>query len=1397
MLDAGGLLSHELVVRAAWVRLEAWYRTQEWRPEPDLTQFRLDLPARISALAQRLKDGTYRPAPFKLLPYPKSLEHLRHYCLVPVEDQLAFAVFAVLLGPYIEFSLANNVFGNRWYRGMKRDIFEGREPGWVDRAFSLDASAFYLPYRRDYGLFRRVAAWSAAAMLNVDRSALQTRPGAASPAEYARDRLPDFVRPDAWPSRPATEGHWARLDLRLAYPSVRMDLLEAELRAISSDDHVWLSSFIEAPEFPKVIKEGLSDQSVRLELIGRLATALQAIRYEPGLVRDEHWLPKSASDFPAWRLPTSNSDHPGLPTGLAIAGLLFNAYMRPVDRAMATLRENRNGSIAYLRFADDIVLLGHSADDIAEAIGKLDEFQPGALNDRNLMLNVGKAKPSSWKTFLEQAPQARSVPKMPPEELITRERFGPFVTYLVERMSEIGSEDPRFGDPARRHLIALHELIRLELPDDEVKPETRLAFAANRISKAFLPVENGDAAQRDLEEIAESIRIAMRAAPQKFSMWRAAIRAAARRSMETAAARKFATTHLTTLIKEIANEPQSPDLPQTLEGLRRSFLRAIFWREIADVLADLRRVLTRTDGGVGWSARSWTFRAVDEAAAEEVHQWIANLDQWAAALYGPLGANGPDARWFWELDALVLAELSAAEPMRLAGDEVVGTVHVSQLDTPLPTSSPSVVQELLRQSGRTVSLADWSQRTSLSRLTALSIARVRVPLDASSRLSRTVQWLLGDLEKVSPSATTLSAFELGCLALVRRDRTSSQANVQATAPSVVAIQLAALRRGELLRRVRAASKKRRLSLFELIWSVRDRSGATFAPGSAPSVELPVRLALRMLREAIVAAGARTPFEAPPEQRSPVTWLLTKQGERLLEARLEQIWSDSTSSPSGEARIRLELSERTADWPMAPHPAFDLVIASGASRGDDADVAWSMLLHFLVALTGDERWLDRLCAEWGFRIPLDESWNRRAAAPMPTQVWAHLDAVARHCLNLEGDRAMGQLGELRGLIDHYLGTAAATEMRVNLAEFGWDRADVELTLGTGPLDVPMGTGPLDGKAAPLAVEDLPPELAVRLAQISSSTDWPGYFARFGASGPGGAPRSERQMIMREVTSAFGEVDPLVIEHGPVLLPEVSVPQEELVELQRLAGRARRAVLAGMLWRPAPMVVRGRSVRGSKSGSSASRFLINEAKLITPVCRPGDPRFPIFRTFTIRKPVPAVEEYGLCEAVSAKSGVEWRMLRGRTWYRFVHPRWGDFTVAICSDLTDPGPWRSLDGQVLHLFLVSYNKDIELFEQLTWVRAFELHANVVGVNHGYYGGSFVWSPKHDHGKEVARLRGRSLSLLAEVQLPVRSLARHQSMGEQLARAKSKTGWEGAKGSPRSEFKAPRPDFRRRPGP
>ena len=256
---------------------------------------------------------------------------------------------------------------------------------------------------------------------------------------------------------------------------------------------------------------------------------------------------------------------------------------------------------------------------------------------------------------------------------------------------------------------------------------------------------------------------------------------------------------------------------------------------------------------------------------------------------------------------------------------------------------------------------------------------------------------------------------------------------------------------------------------------------------------------------------------------------------------------------------------------------------------------------------------------------------------------------------------------------------------------------------------------------------------------------------------------------------------------VVLPEVCVPDSEAGTIRKLVEAEGRASLTGLYWRELrPVYPAGPRTRAARC------WLVNEAELVVPIgadC-PGPKGS---RWFRVRKPVPAHVETGLARALSARTpGTQWSILKGQRWHRFLHPQWGDFTVAVCADLLDAAPWRSLRGEILHLFMVAFNQDVDLYEALTWVRAYETYVNLVAVNHGRYGGSFLWTPRRSHGRELAQLRGKELFLLADVEIPVKELAEAQIKGVADAVCVAKCHWMGHQPKA-TDFKAPPPGYER----
>jgi len=185
------------------------------------------------------------------------------------------------------------------------------------------------------------------------------------------------------------------------------------------------------------------------------------------------------------------------------------------------------------------------------------------------------------------------------------------------------------------------------------------------------------------------------------------------------------------------------------------------------------------------------------------------------------------------------------------------------------------------------------------------------------------------------------------------------------------------------------------------------------------------------------------------------------------------------------------------------------------------------------------------------------------------------------------------------------------------------------------------------------------------------------------------------------------------------------------------------------------------------------------------------------FRVRKTRPAHVEFEMAHHLTNVLNLPHQIVPGDEWYQISHPKWGPFTVAICSDLLDPGPWSLLKGRLLHLFMVAWNEDVRLYDAMTWTRAYELFVNLVAVNHGSKGGSLAWTPAHREARELFQVHGEGHYLTADIVLPVRDLDEHQAAGLQLALKRAGTTVkEMFKGDyqKRSSYKSVPPGWKRR---
>ena len=776
-LVARAAVSHPRILWAAWLRVNAWYRLGNFAPQPELARWRLHPEHELRRLRDQLRTGEWTPKPWPQVPYPKKGACLRHYVMPSVVDQVAFMAYAVLLAPLLDSGFQSFVYGNRWYRPM---IWNRRQstPQWVHVPYPLLTSKTYRPYAQSFGLFRRVAHWTVAKMTDAPTPDHDYGGPVRRPDDYSREMLPPWTRQEWWATSSRRQACWLALDLQLAYPSVHLiELRDTMVTLLTRPKPDWSVSALRAlvSGYPEPVLRILADPSDRAVLAKMFGDALTKVRIDDDQIGSAAWQPFHARP----KLPPKKDV--GLPTGLAISGLLLNVVLCATDQGLYDFLKTRRGDAcgAVVRFADDVYLMSPTYDGLFDLTDvfwdHLSRNPRASLADRssltNLYLNLTKLRPDAvgetvkkflaahnWKRCenADGTCQEFKPPDSPTEyqtlgqwwrenkndevdsslrPALDRARvggadLGPFVTALVERLSEIGADSlaDRFGSEAINRLARLHELARFAIDDEQVRADSRRTFAANRLVGAWLPFPDTTEA---IDDIRGSVAHVLQHTPWKHTLWRAVVRASARRphGKTSATARQDenekARVWLVTQLRRIgwcatrgrdralrdswmhtwpeACADSGHDGTGGWRKLYLSFHRAAFWHALAEVLAELsRHVDERTKAEyAGPLPHRWTTRAMPDGCHEQMIKFLGALDTWSDVLY----PGSPDDRRvdaFWELDQLCAAVLASSPASKVAKALLSCTEPSDLLAVPVSLGRPGLQTtiDLLDASGR-------------------------------------------------------------------------------------------------------------------------------------------------------------------------------------------------------------------------------------------------------------------------------------------------------------------------------------------------------------------------------------------------------------------------------------------------------------------------------------------------------------------------------------------------------------------------------------------------------------------------------------------------------------------------------------------------------------------------
>lgn len=432
--------------------------------EIEVAQFEANLKQEFDRIIGQFKSLTYQMGAIRPLPYPKKPDEngdaqARQSFWIPVRDQVAWIAFVNIVGPWLEEKMPAWSYGNRLYRSVWIEETEEDKHyvklGW----FRHTAGQIYRKFNQSWPVYRRHIFLTAKAMAKVldpdDLDEPELRVLKAEKYFSDRDKLP-YLKAGYWDGNSIKRDdlYWAGIDFKKFYPNIRLNCVKSNLSTFS--DH-----------FPKEIKK-LSRYLMRFSLD----------------LRDYDETELSCLD-----LSTDQKFLKGIPVGLPVAGFLANVALLEVDKKVAEnlIAQSNSGEpeIAHFRYVDDHIFISHDFDALIDWINGyktiIEECKTGASikNEKTEPKDIAPClflhDDKIGKDKKEKAKKACFLDAQYPSPLMTK------TLGLVSNLAHI--EFDLLQQPERTNLINEFEhLLLAEFPDREIRADTRMSFAATRLS---------------------------------------------------------------------------------------------------------------------------------------------------------------------------------------------------------------------------------------------------------------------------------------------------------------------------------------------------------------------------------------------------------------------------------------------------------------------------------------------------------------------------------------------------------------------------------------------------------------------------------------------------------------------------------------------------------------------------------------------------------------------------------------------------------------------------------------------------------------------------------------------------------------------------------------------------
>lgn len=447
----------------AWRKAKRLYRMADgYINQGELLEFELDLENRLQKIERQFRKGKYRLQPIRPVPRPKKLKDGqcvdRQYYHIAVDDQVAWIAVVNALGPELDDQMPAWSYGNRLYRPAWYEE-ENKESKLEIGPYRHASGHLYKKFQHSWPLFRKHISLTARTMASQIEKEKESEPDQRAIETAFREGLP-YLENSFWhrPQNNNTDLYYASIDLKQFYPSIdSKKILAGLLLAHNASD---LEGKLEAL-LDSMLKFTLDKSDITVSVLENVEPAFKGKRVK------------------------------GLPTGLFAAGFLANAAMLPVDKAVNE-KIQTDKTIAHFRFVDDHTILTYKFDKLCEWIGwykKLvaeqlgvkvneDKSDPESLSDWIKLSKNQSASPivvRKKEKVLKAAQADCKIDGTNPTKLLTK---------TLEKVSIIAGQNTNVLDDhdLTDRLKDLEWLLLADIPEREIRPDTRAAFAAGQIA---------------------------------------------------------------------------------------------------------------------------------------------------------------------------------------------------------------------------------------------------------------------------------------------------------------------------------------------------------------------------------------------------------------------------------------------------------------------------------------------------------------------------------------------------------------------------------------------------------------------------------------------------------------------------------------------------------------------------------------------------------------------------------------------------------------------------------------------------------------------------------------------------------------------------------------------------